>query len=112
MAGSTTTLKEAGMPASRPANKTADFVWLNGDFVGWEEATVHATSMGASGGVSVFEGIKAHSSPDGDELFVFCLPEHLRRLSQSAKMMRMATRWSETDLRDATLELLRRNRTK
>jgi branched-chain amino acid aminotransferase len=73
---------------------------------------VHATSMGASGGVSVFEGIKAHSSPDGDELFVFCLPEHLRRLSQSAKMMRMATRWSESDLRDATLELLRRNRTK
>jgi branched-chain amino acid aminotransferase len=99
------------MPPARPARRTADFVWLNGELVPWDEATIHVTSMGASGGVSVFEGIKAHTSPDGKQLYVFALAAHLRRLAESMKMMRMACPWSEEDLFTGTLELLRRNRT-
>lgn len=99
------------MAPARPARRTADFVWLNGDLVPWDEATIHVTSMGASGGVAVFEGIKAHTSPDGQQLYVFALAQHLRRLADSMKMMRMACPWSEAELFEATLALLRRNRT-
>ena len=100
------------MPSARPATRTAEYVWLNGEVVPWDEATIHVTTMGAVGNVCVFEGIKAHASEGGDQLYVFCLPEHLRRLAESMKMMRMAPRWSERELLDATLNLLRQNRTR
>ena len=98
------------MPA-KPAKKLAEFVWLNGEIEPWDEATMHVTTMGAVGNFTVFEGIKAHASPDGRQLYVFGLPEHMRRMAESMKVTRMAPRWSEEELCAATVELLRRNGT-
>lgn len=99
------------MAGARPGQKMADCVWLNGEVVPWDEATIHVTTMGAVGSFTVFEGIKAHASPDGGQLYVFCLAEHLRRLAESMKLVRMACRWSEQELFEATVALLRRTRT-
>jgi branched-chain amino acid aminotransferase len=86
-------------------------VWLNGELVPWGEATVHVTTFGAVGHFNVFEGIKAHAHPDGRELYVFGLAEHMRRLADSMKITRMACPWSEQELAAATVELLRQNGT-
>jgi branched-chain amino acid aminotransferase len=84
-------------------------LWLNGEFVPWNDATVHITAMGAGAHVAVFEGIRAYGSGDDEALSVFRLREHLERLLDSMIMMRMPLRFSVEKLTAATLELLRRN---
>ena len=91
-------------PGTLPAS-----LWLNGEFVPWHDASVHVTAMGAGSHVSVFEGIRAYGSGDGEALSVFRLREHIDRLIESMIMMRMPLRFSAEELTAATLELLRRN---
>lgn len=87
-------------------------VWLNGQLVPFEQATVPITAMGASGGLAVFEGIKAYWNADQEQLYVFRLDAHLRRLYQSMKIVRMAPEVEQTTLEAAALELLRANATR
>ncbi len=85
------------------------FVWLNGDLVPWREATIPVTAMGASGSLAVFEGIKAYWNEDEKQLFVFRLEDHLRRLYDSMKIVRMAPATDREGLFQATLDLIRAN---
>ena len=61
---------------------TATTIWIDGELVGWDEATVHVTSFGLHYGIGFFEGIRCHSTPDGPA--IFRLTDHLRRLQRSA----------------------------
>jgi branched-chain amino acid aminotransferase len=61
---------------------TARTIWIDGELVGWDEATVHVTSFGLHYGIGFFEGIRCHSTPDGPA--IFRLTDHLRRLQRSA----------------------------
>ncbi len=88
------------------------FVWLDGRRVPWDDATLHITSMGASAGVSIFEGIRAYATEDGAGLAIFRLREHLERLLDSMTMMRMPIEYSVETLTDATLALLHDNETR
>ena len=40
-------------------------VWLNGDFIPWEKATVHIMSHSFGRGSAIFEVISAHETADG-----------------------------------------------
>lgn len=82
------------------------YVWLNGSLVPWTEATVPVTAMGASGGLAVFEGVKAYWNEDQSQLFIFRLDAHLKRLYDSMKIVRMAPAFTAADLTAAALELL------
>lgn len=61
---------------------TVKRIWIDGELVGWDEATVHVTSFGLHYGIGFFEGIRCHSTPDGPA--IFRLTDHLRRLQRSA----------------------------
>jgi branched-chain amino acid aminotransferase len=100
------------MSPARAARKSADYVWLNGQIEPWDEATIHVSTVGATGHFNVFEGIKAHVSADGHDLNVFCLDQHLRRLDESMKITRMARRYTPRDIHRAVVELLRANGTR
>lgn len=100
------------MPGAKPARKTAEYVWLNGGLVRWEDATIHVTTVGASAHLTVFEGIKAYRNPETDELAVFRLDAHLKRLFNSMKLVRMRCPWTLAELAAATFELLRANGTR
>jgi branched-chain amino acid aminotransferase len=84
-----------------------DFIWHNGTFVRWQEATVHVLSHVISYGSSVFEGIRCYETQQGPA--VFRLPEHVRRLRDSAKVYRMAIPFTDAELVAANVELVRRN---
>jgi len=88
----------------------ADYIWLNGRTVAWDEATLHVHTQCVLGGLNVYEGLKAYWSPEQDELFVFRFDAHMRRLSNSLKMIRMTLPYSLAELQQATVELLARNR--
>jgi len=74
-----------------PINPTK-YIWMNGELVPWENATVHVLSHALHYGSSVFEGIRAYATPDGPALFR--LQPHLRRLVDSAKIYRMEIPYS------------------
>src|SRR5438045_5766148 len=81
-------------------------VWHNGEFISWDDATVHVLSHVLHYGSSVFEGIRCYSTPNGPA--IFRLREHLRRMFDSAKIYRMENLgFSAAQLADAMLELVR-----
>ena len=85
----------------------ADFIWMNGDFVAWEEATVHVLTHGLHYGTGVFEGIRAYDTERGTA--VFRLVDHLERLHRSAELYYMPLPYGVEELRGATHELIGRN---
>ena len=92
--------------------KDVDFIWRNSEIVPWQEALVHVRSVGHASVSSVFEGIKAYWNADENQLFVFRLPEHMQRLLDSIKIVRLENRFSIQDLIKGTIDLLRANKTK
>jgi branched-chain amino acid aminotransferase len=90
--------------------KGADFIWIDGKFLRWEEATVPVTTHALHYGTSVFEGIRAY--PSDNNLHIFRLRDHLERLHQSAGVYSLALNYSVEDLGQATIELLKKNQMK
>ena len=63
-----------------------EFIWFDGKLVPWDQAQVHVLAHGLHYGTGVFEGIRAYACPDGSSA-VFRLPEHSKRLVNSAKIL-------------------------
>lgn len=85
------------------------YLWWNGNLVAWEDATVHVTDLAWSATGAVFEGIRAYWNEEREELFVFRLREHMQRLKDSSRMVRLPIEESVDDLIGITVELLRAN---
>jgi branched-chain amino acid aminotransferase len=79
-------------------------IWLNGELVDWGDATVHLGAHGLHYGTGVFEGIRCYEVEGGSA--VFRLRDHLERLEQSARLIRMQLPYSVEELRAATLDLV------
>ena len=62
-------------------------IWHNGEFIDWDDAKVHVLAHALHYGTSVFEGIRCYDTRNGPA--VFRLPEHVRRMFESAKIYRM-----------------------
>ena len=84
-----------------------EHIWHNGRFIRWDEATIHILSHVVSYGSSVFEGIRCYDTPAGPA--IFRLPEHVRRMADSAKIYRMELGYTREQLADAMQELVRMN---
>jgi branched-chain amino acid aminotransferase len=86
---------------------TADQIWLNGEFVAWEDAKVHVLTHAMHYGTAVFEGIRAYETPQGTA--IFRNQDHLDRLEASAKLYYMDLPFAKEQLREVTHELIVRN---
>jgi len=89
------------------AMKKSEKVWLDGELVPWDQATVHVSAHALQYGSSVFEGIRAYPFPEGPA--VFCLEEHLDRLWASCKVYRLQIPYSRAEVRQAILDTIRAN---
>jgi branched-chain amino acid aminotransferase len=87
--------------------ETAQLIWHNGEFVPWEEATVHVLSHGLHYGTGVFEGIRCYETERGPAIFRH--RDHLARLEKSANLYYLELPYSAEQLRTATHELIQRN---
>ena len=90
-----------------PALEPTKVLWHNGELVPWDEATVHVGTHVLHYGSSVFEGIRCYKTEQGPA--VFRLPEHTRRLVDSAKIYRMDIGYDAAALTEACLETIRAN---
>lgn len=87
--------------------QTTEWIWKNGEFVKWADATVHVTTHALHYGSSVFEGVRAYATPDGAA--VFRLQAHTKRLFNSAKLARMEMPYSEEQVNRAIIETINCN---
>jgi len=85
----------------------AKYIWMDGEFVNWHDAKVHILTHTLHYGNGVFEGTRAYQTKDG--LAIFKLPEHTKRLLNSAKVVAIEPTFSYEELFNAQIELLRKN---
>jgi branched-chain amino acid aminotransferase len=62
-------------------------IWMDGEYVDWDQATVHVLNPSLHYGWGVFEGIRAYDTTLGTA--VFRLTDHMARLFRSAKIYHM-----------------------
>jgi branched-chain amino acid aminotransferase len=87
---------------------TSPYIWFNGELVEWERATVHVMTHALHYGSSIFEGLRAYATPRGTA--IFRLQPHLERLSDSARVYRMALPYTNEQLATACREVVRANK--
>lgn len=82
-------------------------IWMNGEFVDWDDATIHVLNPTLHYGWGVFEGIRAYATSQGPA--VFRLTDHIARLYRSAKLYLMEPDFSAEQIVAATKETVRIN---
>ncbi len=83
------------------------YIWHNGTFVPWQDATVHVLTHSLHYGSAVFEGIRVYETDRGPA--VFRLKEHVQRLLYSAAAMRMEVPYSEEEIMQAIRDTIIKN---
>ncbi len=96
------------MADSTSGGVSGEKIWLDGELVDWSDATVHILTHTLHYGLGVFEGIRCYRTDDGRSA-VFRLPEHLRRLFESAHINLLEIPFSQEELDLAVRATLRAN---
>jgi branched-chain amino acid aminotransferase len=82
-------------------------IWFDGAFVPWEDAKVHVLTHALHYGYAIFEGIRCNSTPKGPA--IFRLREHIKRLENGARVYRMKLPFTEDELVQGCLDLVKVN---
>lgn len=85
----------------------ADKIWLDGKLIDFKDATLHFLTHSLHYGNAVFEGTRAYKTQKG--LAIFRLEDHTKRLLESAKITLLKCPFSQKELEEAQIELLKAN---
>ena len=85
-----------------------DKIWMDGELVPWQDATVHVLTHTMHYGSGVFEGIRAYPTSRGPA--VFRLRDHIDRLFASAKILMIDVPYTVEDVLEAIRTLVRAER--
>lgn len=88
------------------AEMDVDTIWMDGEYVDWDDAQIHVLTHGLHYGSGVFEGARCYATEHGPAIFRW--DEHLDRLYNSAKPYDLDIEFSREELTEATVELIRR----
>jgi branched-chain amino acid aminotransferase len=83
-----------------------DTIWMDGEFVGWDEAQIHVLTHALHYGSGVFEGARCYDTENGPALFRW--PEHVERLYDSGKPYGLEIGHDPEEITEATVELIHR----
>ena len=86
----------------------ADYIWMNGEVIPWDQATVHVFAHALHYGSSAFEGIRAYEINGTPHLFR--AREHYERLLFSCKVAHMESPLDVDGWIDVSKQVLRANR--
>ena len=82
-------------------------IWYDGKLVDWRDAKIHVLTHSLHYGMGVFEGVRAYRTDQGTA--IFRLPEHTRRLFNSAKIFQMTLPFSFEEILEAQKAVVRAN---
>jgi len=86
----------------------AKTIWFNGELKPWDEVQVHFFTHTLHYGLGAFEGIRCYLTENGSSA-IFRLPEHIRRLFDSAKACLIEIPFTPQELVQACVEVVREN---
>ena len=89
-------------------NTDSKFIWMNGEFLKWDETKVHALTHTLHYGVGVFEGVRAYKNDLGGA--IFRLDDHTRRLFDAASKVNIDIPYSIEDLNQIQKDTLKQNK--
>jgi len=85
----------------------SQWIWLDGEFVPWDEARVHVLTHTLHYGLGAFEGVRCYDGASGPA--IFRLNDHTDRLFASAHILGMAIPYSAAEISAACQEAVRVN---
>lgn len=83
------------------------YIWMDGQFVPWREATVHCLTHTLHYGCGAYEGIRAYTTDKGSA--IFRLQDHTDRLFDSIKIIRIDLPFDKKTVFDAAIETVKKN---
>ena len=83
--------------------------FLRGEFMPLAEAKIGVMTHAFNYGTAVFEGIRGNWNDEQRQLYLFRTREHVERLRQSAKIMRMELRYSDDEVVSFVEQLVERS---
>lgn len=85
-----------------------NFAYFKGKIVPYSEAKIGVMTHALNYGTAIFGGVRGYWNEEEEELFIFRLQDHLKRLYNSARMMVMDMPVSPEELQNAILELIQK----
>lgn len=86
-----------------------EYVYLDGEYIEKEKATLPVMTHAFLYGTAIFEGIRAYYNKEEDQLYAFRVPEHYERLKRSAKIMHMKSPQTVEEYCKITKDLINKN---
>ena len=87
---------------SKAFDNREGWIWMNGAFIPWKEATIHIITQGLHYASAVFEGERAYGGK------IFKSEEHTKRLFNSAKIIGMKIPYTEDEITSVKNELIKK----
>ena len=87
---------------SKAFDNREGWIWMNGAFIPWKEATSHIITQGLHYASAVFEGERAYGGK------IFKSEEHTKRLFNSAKIIGMKIPYTEDEITSVKNELIKK----
>lgn len=82
-------------------------IWMNGAFIDWDDAQIHALSHAANFGTGVFDATRCYDTVEGPAIFQH--RPHVERLADSAKIFGIELGLAVEEYMEIARELIRRN---
>jgi branched-chain amino acid aminotransferase len=84
------------------------YAFFKGEIVPIEEAKISIMTHAFNYGTGCFEGIRAYWNGEEEQLYVFRMKEHFKRLHRSCRILRIELPFTVEELGQFTLDLLRK----
>ena len=83
--------------------------YLNNEFMELKDAKINIVTHAFNYGTGVFEGIRGNWNHQSEQLYIFKLEEHVERIFNSAKIMRLNPQITKDQMCKILIELVKKN---
>lgn len=87
-------------------------LFMNGEFIPADQGVISVRTHGFSYGTGCFEGIRGYWNEEDQQIYLFRLHEHYKRLLNSCKILQISLPYTVDQLIEITIELVRHNEQK
>ena len=84
-------------------------IWFKGEILNVNDAKINILAPTSQFGLNVFEGIPAYWNSDENQLYVFRLEDHLKRLERSMKLIQIKPPYTMDQIKKAIIDTIKEN---
>lgn len=81
-------------------------IWFKNNIIPVSEAKINVLAPTSQFGANVFEGLRGYWNEEDEQLYIFRLEEHIKRLMNSIKMIRFEEKYSYEFLMDSCIKII------